>query len=288
MSRVLFGSILIPDNADEAYLASLGLSEKDIKEAMQDSPHYDAGYKILDPLKAICEAKKAVETDTSNAAESTVKDNCKNASEENENTSEDAETSDDISEIQYASDDVIYDYGGRIKTWKSVFKPPIRQESAQVLPIKQESDVTEWITFSLTPHTEDEIREKVLTDYHNVCFAYICAHQKLSEEFIIELAALSTGLLHKFNYSENIDYLKYAVMISAGIEEGPYDFGMLPEDQKFTLANVKERTTDRLDWRAIATNQTLSKPFIDKYHSLLFSSAYDVARYMGSVQSSAV
>lgn len=272
MARVLFGSILIPDDADEAYLASLGLSEKDIKEALQDSPYYDTGYKIHDPIMAIYKASQRAN------AEVPVTD------QETDTPAKENENSTDISEVQYAADDVVYGYGGHIKTWKSVFKPAAKRRICNTIPLKQESDVTEWITFSLTPHTEDEIREKILTDYHNVCFSYICAHQKLSEDFIIELAALSTGLLHKFNYSENIDYLKHAVMISAGIEEGPYDFGMLPEGIKFTLANVETLTTDRLDWKAIGTNQSLSQEFKDKYRSLLYLGTRAGTKYQTELQ----
>lgn len=276
MARVLFGSILIPDDADEAYLASLGLSEKDIKEAMQNSPHYDAEYKITDPLKAAKRDK------TAKAENDDIDDSGKDLPGSTENSEDESEE-----ETQYATDDVVYDYGGCVRTWKSVFKPIIKRRKEDVVPIKQESDVTEWVTFSLTPHTEDEIREKILTSYKDVCFAYICAHQKLSEDFIIELAALSTGLLYKYNYSENIDYLKHAVMISAGIEEGPYDFGMLPEGYKFTLANVQTLTTDRLDWRAIAINQKLSKEFVKKYHSLLYPNSRDTARCDANVHENA-
>ncbi len=45
----------------------------------------------------------------------------------------------------------------------------------------------------LDPHTEDEIRERVLTDYNDICFNYLCSYSPMSEEFRKELAVLSLG-----------------------------------------------------------------------------------------------
>lgn len=45
----------------------------------------------------------------------------------------------------------------------------------------------------LDPHTEDEIRERVLTDYGDICFNYLCSYSPMSEEFRKELAVLSLG-----------------------------------------------------------------------------------------------
>ena len=45
----------------------------------------------------------------------------------------------------------------------------------------------------LAPHQEDEIRERVLTDYKDICFNYLCSYSKMTDEFKIELAVLSLG-----------------------------------------------------------------------------------------------
>ena len=34
--------------------------------------------------------------------------------------------------------------------------------------------IDEWGDWSLKRHSEDEIRDKVLSDYNNICFSYVC------------------------------------------------------------------------------------------------------------------
>ena len=46
-------------------------------------------------------------------------------------------------------------------------------------------------SWCLYPHTEEEIRERVLDDYTNICFSYLAAYSPMSEEFIHELKVLS-------------------------------------------------------------------------------------------------
>ena len=45
----------------------------------------------------------------------------------------------------------------------------------------------------LSPHSEKEIEEKVLSDYQNICFNYICYHSPMSEGFHERLKILSIG-----------------------------------------------------------------------------------------------
>ena len=45
----------------------------------------------------------------------------------------------------------------------------------------------------LTPHQENEIRERVLTDYKDICFNYLCSYSQMTDEFRTELAVLSLG-----------------------------------------------------------------------------------------------
>lgn len=45
----------------------------------------------------------------------------------------------------------------------------------------------------LEPHSENEIRERVLEDYKDICFNYLCSYSEMTDEFKIELAVLSLG-----------------------------------------------------------------------------------------------
>ena len=51
---------------------------------------------------------------------------------------------------------------------------------------------TTW-RWCLTPHKEAEIRERVLTDYKDICFNYLCSYSRMTDEFRTELAVLSLG-----------------------------------------------------------------------------------------------
>ena len=102
----------------------------------------------------------------------------------------------------------------------------------------------------------------------------------LSEDFILELAALSTGLLDKENYAKYIDYMKKAVMITNGMEKGTYNLRKLPKNKNITAKNVGYLTADRLDWKAIAARQNLSPEFREKYHKLMYPGPLSYASAM--------
>jgi hypothetical protein len=133
------------------------------------------------------------------------------------------------------------------------------------------SDVTDWAKWSLTPHTEEEIREKVLTDYDNVCFTYVCGTSLMSAEFLEELMALSTGLLDKSNYDEYYEDVLKGVHINMGVEVGELDKLSLPK------IYVKNKTCQlsskpgldylysKLDWWAISQRKDLPIWFRLKY-----------------------
>lgn len=108
---------------------------------------------------------------------------------------------------------------------------------------KYKSRVDEWVNWSMTPHTEDEIREKVLTDYNNVCFSYVCEYSHMSADFIEELMALSLDMLTKDNYNEYIEDLKKAVQIYLGVEEGNIEDLHLPpiKEKYMSQQKLKEK-----------------------------------------------
>lgn len=133
----------------------------------------------------------------------------------------------------------------------------------------EKTKVDLWAEWSLAPHTEDEIREKILTDFDGVCFTYLCGTQVLSEDFIVELMALSTGLLNKENYRQYIKELEQAVLIAVGIENGKIDYHKLPKISAAGSRDKKRQALiDRLDWEALFTKQALSPEFRTKFMPL--------------------
>lgn len=133
----------------------------------------------------------------------------------------------------------------------------------------EKTKVDLWAEWSLAPHTEDEIREKILTDFDGVCFTYLCGTQVLSENFIVELMALSTGLLNKENYGQYIEEMKQAVLIAEGIEGGKIDYHKLPKiSAPGGQDKRRQALIDRLDWVALFEKQTLSSEFRAKFKPL--------------------
>ena len=131
------------------------------------------------------------------------------------------------------------------------------------------SNVTNWATYFNTPRTEEEIRDKCLSDYDNVCFTYLCEKQKLREEFIPELMALSTGLLNKDNYQRYLEPVMKATLIIAGVEDGDIDFTPIPFVSERGQKALLNTLGDRLDWPALRRSQNFSPEFRRKFASIL-------------------
>jgi hypothetical protein len=130
-----------------------------------------------------------------------------------------------------------------------------------------------WKEWSMTPHTEDEIREKILTDIDSICFTYMCKYSKMSSEFIEELLALSTGFLNKENYEKFKKPVLEAVQIKMGVLDKSINEVELPIIETYdTKGNVKyipiaSTLNNRVDWYYIGTCQKLDDWFIDKYRA---------------------
>ena len=131
------------------------------------------------------------------------------------------------------------------------------------------SNVTNWATYFNTPRTEEEIRDKCLSDYNGVCFTYLCEKQKLREEFIPELMALSTGLLNKCSYSRYLEPVMKATLIIAGVEDGDIDFTPLPFASERGQKALLSALGDRLDWPALRRSQNFSREFRRKFAPIL-------------------
>lgn len=252
MARVLFGSILVPDHADREYLAGLGLSDKDIEDALASSTVCGVDHQISDPLSNVPMPQKETKN-PENSVNVLVPSTPDAFSDMGDETYKKQGQKTSVSHHTIA------------RTESSIFKKKKKKEAKEPdIPLKQKADISEWINFSLTPHTEDKIREKILTDFNNVCFTYICGEQVLSEDFILELAALSTGLLDKENYARYIDYMKKAVMITNGMEKGTYNLRKLPKNKNITAKNVRY----------------LSPEFRKKYHKLMYPGPLSYATAM--------
>ena len=122
-------------------------------------------------------------------------------------------------------------------------------------------------------YTEEEIREKCLTDYNNVCFTYLCNKSPISEDFILEFAVLSMGILDKDNYKANIKKLKRMMGKHLGLEEYkgvrskctliPAEFynGYTGEEITLSVDNM----FDKLDWVGLSQNSKFSEEFLYKF-----------------------
>lgn len=76
-------------------------------------------------------------------------------------------------------------------------------------------DTTSWNRWGLIPHTEEEIREKFLTDPDNICICFLQDYSRVSKEFLEEEKVLSIlnpitkkPFINKSNYNYYIDDLK--------------------------------------------------------------------------------
>ena len=237
MAKVILGSILVPDDVDADYLASLGLSNDIIAEALGSCESYQNDGEIMS-MATYSEMQT---------------ENC--------------------------SDDIVIP----TDTLAGIFKSKVTNINPLEHPMTKHSDISEWKEFSMTPHTCDELRKKIMTDYDNVCFSYICHYSELPEEFIPELAALSTGMLTEDNYDIYLDQVIKAVMINNHIEQGKIDLKKLPKlpplpegkskkgDKETSLPTVYGDFVfrDRLDWASISRYQKLSPAFRKKYDKLL-------------------
>lgn len=142
----------------------------------------------------------------------------------------------------------------------------------------EHNSIKEWSDWSLKPHTEAEIREKCLTDYNNVCFSYVCGTSKMSEDFIEELMALSTGVLTKKNYDEMYEKVHQTVLEQNKVHGVQAEKWYIPEAETH-LRVAREYNpdkiirsssiSDRIDWFAICKNQTLSEGFMRRFYKQL-------------------
>lgn len=137
------------------------------------------------------------------------------------------------------------------------------------------NNTREWVRWSTTPHSEEEIRKAFFDNPNKICVSYVCRFSTLSEDFIRELIILSTGVFAKheeFYTEDNINAVKEIMEIESVKERLEYQknirqFYKGKADKKF-LADIEKINSplkDRIDWWQIANYQKLSDDFKDEF-----------------------
>lgn len=143
---------------------------------------------------------------------------------------------------------------------------------------QQVASIREWTTWSSVPHSEEEIREKCLTDFKNVCFTFLCEKSKMSCDFIEELMSLSTGILTKENYEEMYEKVHQTVLSHNRVDGVQADKWSIdeedtqlktPKESNSTKIINSSSVNDRIDWLAICRYQVLSEDFMRKFSKKL-------------------
>lgn len=132
--------------------------------------------------------------------------------------------------------------------------------------------VDEWVSYSMTSHPFEELRNRVLTDVDSVCYTYLCRNNPMNEEEIIELSILSFGIIQKKYYEEDYPKVRKAIDSIWGIVTSESEEYI----DTFEIHNKSGTTTiyktsilkDRLDWFTILHYQPLSEEFVKKYRTL--------------------
>ena len=157
--------------------------------------------------------------------------------------------------------------------------------------------VEEWLEFSMNQRTPEEIRHKVFTNPKAVCFSYLCRFCMMSEDFIIELSGLSSGVFENENVynPEQAKILGSLLMIpkkgdreeiirlfrsyqrkEIPLEKIPAEFRKL---EPWIMMSIDNVTRDKVDWYYIEKYQNLSNEFRIKHKALLHPKASAVSAY---------
>lgn len=149
---------------------------------------------------------------------------------------------------------------------------------------KEKDSVQRWVEWSMTPHTPEEIREKILTNPDEVCFTFLCRYSKMPVEFIEELFVLSSLWLNKSNYELHYEdikkfmFAKYEVgenndnidVVTIKCTEEKWDklknkYSSYDKIPLITKILQKTDVNEKIDWLYITTYQSLTKEFVLKF-----------------------
>lgn len=148
-----------------------------------------------------------------------------------------------------------------------------------------------WIEYSMSPHSEEELRDKLLGSLSDICVSYVCRYSLISEEFIFEFTGLTTGLFNKGTYDKDvcIELGKYLMMNKEGKDKVYTDIKLykqglllednLPEGLRGKPALYLDMFTtvlrDKVDWYYIEKYQNYSLAFRKKYTHLFNNTKKD-------------
>lgn len=183
-----------------------------------------------------------------------------------------------------------------------MYKPARVLTQPTLLELKK-VPIGDWISWSCTPHNDDEIRQRLLTmPIADTCISYVCRYSTLSPEFLDEFIALSTGWFHKpgcdelaqtqpIPYTpENLQFViklctakltmsheKYSEMVKNNEIVYPEKLlaaqAALPNNSPAKLSTSLERMyaicADRVDWYYLQRHQTLSPESLHKYSNYI-------------------
>ena len=134
-----------------------------------------------------------------------------------------------------------------------------------------------WVTWSMTPHSENEIREAVFNTPELICWSYVCRYSPLSEAFIEEALVLSTGLFDGVSgetYSEqNKKLVRDILFIEPTRERANKQYEIVNKvyqslKDKTIADRILSRSMSiwaRVDWYQIASFQDISPEFKKKF-----------------------
>ena len=119
-------------------------------------------------------------------------------------------------------------------------------------------DISDWYDWSSSPHTTEEIRERLITKpITDTCISYLCRHSQIEPDFFDEFRILTSGKFHKEGVQACWCATQPLVYSKASIDY---------------YKKHPEEINDRIDWVHICTFQKHAKEYMVKYADLLKTS----------------
>lgn len=160
------------------------------------------------------------------------------------------------------------------------FESSLTDYEKEMIEKNKEWSIDTWLSFSLAPQSEEDIRRRALIDavydIHPLCYSYICQSSILSEKFIKELLFITSPLFSFSYYNEKyIDIVNKIIAIplynrrkkiDLFITENRNDLcdEFINKLQKFKQS-IRQLEDFKLDWYTIINYQNISREFVNNY-----------------------
>ena len=156
----------------------------------------------------------------------------------------------------------------------------------------QKYSIGDWYTWSMTHHTSDEIRERLITKpITDTCISYVCRGSRIDPDFMDEFIILSTGYFHapgctdpEMLKAQPIEYNPISMQYYKDLLNYELGFGSCPQ----MPTEIKEQVsllphgcyiripsythiTDRIDWLYISQFQKFPRTIWAKYYKRIKS-----------------